>query len=917
MMSNQTSSILTVTDFSGGVNYAKEPHKIRDNQLSDLCNMEYRDGVLAKRSGYETLLSHHGVGPVLAAQEFMGKLYFACTNAIVRVDPATRQVEILARNLSFQKPGSFVIKENLMYYFSGDGIYKMNPFLSSFGVEKQDVFPTSVVCELAPGIYTDGNTIADFGSYQVTSYSLGNDPVDFDFICCRDNTVYGVKKPYHLKGETTVTVLSLAKENGIYTLKSQESYTPVMPLHDPYQYYSYYGIFIRYIDALADSLYLQCDYIVGTSSTARYAGYIPLVMRFNLQTGEFETDCGISNATACYELYSRHGDTLFLLRENLARSQYHFICRKDGVETKIALAKTYIDYAVSGSTGKQHLTHLTAVSEDMVVITYRTGEKEFKTELWKVSEDQLYVLAVTSDVIGDLYRIGDNFYELPVWRSFYSEIGLQMDEYTVTPYYFGDEKIEKGYPTTDNKRRSYTLSPFAEGVRLITSQDSAVEIDGYVPVILSAMYVSDTQQYETVFVESYNSLSDKARVRFVEQVDEDVTTIELPIPYHDVKQIISTRGSEISFSAKGDNILVTTERAFAVEEELIIFSKNMERNRSVRQCHLAVSYDLSEDGTRIFTAGNPDNPATYYVSETDNFEYFPEQNYQMLSDGGQKITGFARHYQDLVFFKDKSISILPYGEVLGNVKRLQDAVGCDMPGSIQVINNDVVFGNSEKGIFLLSLQALSSERNVQPIGINISGKRGLSSFSAEERKQAVSLDFQNRYFLSVGDRVYLWDYGLSPYHGNPNGLSWFEYRNIGASCLFTVGEIMAFCPKDGFFLNLFHGSCNDNGAEIPAFFRTKAFDFGDSTGIKAVDQLWLSMNANRDTELTLECADEKEIHSCVPLLFRKTRMANAVTSRLKLRRILFLSLKLGNCRKDTAFDISGIKLEFRRFKSKR
>ncbi len=916
-MSQQTANRLTVADFSGGVNYAKEPHKIYDNQLSDLSNMEYRDGVLAKRSGYETLLSGQGIGEILATREFMDKLYFACTNAIVRIDPATDKVEILARDLQLEKPGSFVIKENLMYYFSGDGIYKMNPILSSFGVEEQNVFSTSAVCELAPGIYTDGNTVADFGSYEIVSYPLGNDPVDFDFICCRDTTVYGVKKPHERQGDTTVTVLSLTEKDGIYTLQSQESYTAVMPLHDPYQYGStgYFGIFIRYIDALPDTLYLQCDYIVSTSSQNLHSGFLPLVMRFNLQTKQFETDCGISNATACYELYSRWGDTVMLMQQDFAHSKHFFILRRDGQETKISMKQTLIDYTSSGNEGKQHLTHLTAVAEDRAVITYRNTNSVFQTELWHISENGMQVLATTNEVIDDLYRIGNNFYELPVWRSFYTEIGLGINERMVTPYYFGDGRIERGHPYISDKRGTYSLSAFGSGERLVSSENSAVKIDGYVPVVLTAMYVSDTKQYETVLQESYNSLTRKARVQFSMKVDKEVEHLELPIPYHTIEKIESTRSTTVTFAPSGENTRVSCTSGFRLGEELILIFKDNGGN--IAKCNLAISYDLAGEGTRIFAAGNPDAPATYYVSEVDNFEYFPEQNYQMLSDGGQAITGFARHYQDLVFFKDKSISMMLYGDSLGNVQRVHDGLGCDMPGSIQIINNDVVFGNSERGIFLLSLQSLTSERNVQPIGLHISGERGIGQFSSDVRKKAVSLDFQNRYFLAVGDRIYLWDYLLSPYSGNQESLAWFEYRGIEASCLFVRGNRMAFCPKGQFALNLFNGSCNDNGKEISAFFRTKAFDFGDSTARKAVHQLWLSMDGNRDMELTLDCADERETHTCVPLLFRKNRMANVVTARLKLKRVLFCSLTVGNCQRDTAFDISGIRLEFQYFKSKR
>ena len=61
---NSNAKLKTVPDLNGGVNYYEEPHKIRDNQLADVCNMEFEDGILRQRSGYEMLISHEGIGQV-------------------------------------------------------------------------------------------------------------------------------------------------------------------------------------------------------------------------------------------------------------------------------------------------------------------------------------------------------------------------------------------------------------------------------------------------------------------------------------------------------------------------------------------------------------------------------------------------------------------------------------------------------------------------------------------------------------------------------------------------------------------------------------------------------------------------------------------------------------------------------------
>lgn len=936
---------IVIQDFSGGVNYSEEPHKIRDNQLSDLCNMEYKSGVLSKRSGYETILQDENMGEILAVKKFRDKIYCAAQHAIVRIDRTDGGMEILAKNLNLTKPGSFIIKENLMYYFSGDGIYKMNPYISDFGMTEQSVLSHCVACELESGIYTDGNNIYNFNGYEPDSYSLALlEPVSFDHICCYVNpepdanvtvTVYGVNKPNKLSGNVTITVIELSKEEFGYTVLTCVEYEAEMPLHHKEQYVAFLGIYIRYMDAVKGYLLFQCDFIVRTSSGVSYHdGYIPLVIKYDLATNAFVTDCGISNSTACYELYSKYNDeTVITLKQDEKNSKWYLLVTNYETVTgkSISIKKMAIDYTSSTDVTKDHLTHITAIKEDVVLITYRkevsTGTYVFASELVKILDSSIFVLAEANEVIDDLHRIGANFYELPIYRDFYSDIGMDVNGRIVTPYYFGNDLIEKGYDFVSEKDGFYGVYDFCryDGKvwKLTSSEFSATKITGYVPVILEARYVTSSSQYETVSKESYNSLSRKARVRFIDTVSADVKSILLPIPYNDVESISTTGNGTVTFSKSGENTMVTKTQAFEIGEELIIISVDTGKTEAVSKCHLAVAYGgidyTAETGSRIFAAGNENDPTTYYVSQVNNFEYFPELNYQMLEDGGQCITGFAKHYQDLIIFKDSSISLVSYDQEKtgATVRRVHDTIGCDMPGSIQIINNDVVFGNSEKGIFLLSIKDLSSERNINPIGLHISGYRGIDRFPAPEKKNARSIDFQNRYFLSVGDRIYIWDYELSPYNGYQDRLSWFEYRNISASCLFPVDEFLAFGTKGKFRINLFDGSYNDAGEAINSYFQTKAFDFGDGSAMKSVWQIWINLNSNRDMKMTLECMDENGMRGRQEISFSRRIIANTMTRRIKMKRILYFSVKLENEQLHTDYDVSGMKLEYEIYKSRR
>lgn len=282
----------------------------------------------------------------------------------------------------------------------------------------------------------------------------------------------------------------------------------------------------------------------------------------------------------------------------------------------------------------------------------------------------------------------------------------------------------------------------------------------------------------------------------------------------------------------------------------------------------------------------------------------------------------AKHYQDLIVFKSDSIAKLSYlyeeGQVVFPVVNLHDSIGCDMPGSIQMVNNDVVFGNSEKGLYLLSIQDVSSERNLHPISIHINGKKGLMKYSPAERRNAKSFDFKNRYYLAAGGDVYVWNYEQTPFQGYQEQLAWYVWRDISVSAFCAAGEYLAFAPQGAFALYAFNGAREDNGAPIQAYFTTKAFDYGDANALKTVWQFWMNVTCQENMPLTLTGINERGQCLGHRLGFCANRFfGNTVTRRLKHKRVLYLGFRVENSGAGPAFDVSDMKIEYETYKSRR
>ena len=271
--------------------------------------------------------------------------------------------------------------------------------------------------------------------------------------------------------------------------------------------------------------------------------------------------------------------------------------------------------------------------------------------------------------------------------------------------------------------------------------------------------------------------------------------------------------------AKGTNNVVI--RASRFDEE----AREMRRN--LLACTVAAAYG-GENESRVFLAGN--GTATYFYSDVTRPDYFPENNYNTVGEGG-RITALAGQYGVLIVFKEDEIWQIGYsfdGErARFPLKAVNRTVGCDAPGSVQLINNSLVWLHSKRGVFLLLSTAVEDERNVQKISRNIEssaasaeGERSVTGRSAPPRssrtggkdpsvaalpqddtrapaqddtrrgaqddtegaageigglfaggdlKNAASADWRGKYWLAVGDGAcWVWDYEASPYMQSAN-----------------------------------------------------------------------------------------------------------------------------------------------------
>lgn len=233
--------------------------------------------------------------------------------------------------------------------------------------------------------------------------------------------------------------------------------------------------------------------------------------------------------------------------------------------------------------------------------------------------------------------------------------------------------------------------------------------------------------------------------------------------------------------------------------EITYSCDNPDAYSAVMDCKYAFSGG-GKDSLCILLGGCPSQPNAVFWNSNDsvsmNPAYFPMSYYNLVGDTEDAVTGFGRQYSDLVVFKERSIHKLEYDtqtldgrELISfTAKPVNAKTGCDLPWTIQLIENNLVFCNTYTGAHILLSSSAAYENNVASLSLKVNEGRhelpGLLPFvrnSVDDAGSYVySFDDDHRYWLVCGNAAFLWDYEVSSY----TEPSWFCFTQLGGSVFF-------------------------------------------------------------------------------------------------------------------------------------
>lgn len=337
----------------------------------------------------------------------------------------------------------------------------------------------------------------------------------------------------------------------------------------------------------------------------------------------------------------------------------------------------------------------------------------------------------------------------------------------------------------------------------------------------------------------------------------------------------------------------------------------------IKKCRFHTIFGGSND-TRVFVSGNPDMPDYVWRLGLYDPTYAPENGMYKYPE---KVKGFSKQYDYLVIHREGGLHQITFELVNGEPsfpsKPINDQVGTYAGKSIQIIENNPVF-LSKRGVYMLNASNVRDERNVSHLSANVD-PRLLRESNLEN---ALSIDFDKKYWLAVNGNVYIFDYVIN---------EWYLYDNINASCFIEKDGVLYFGSSVDGMVYRFKDESNplafeDDGQEINAYWLSKLIDFGRPEFRKIVQNVFLDIKPNKHTSLNLYGRSDRKGETFIlntrmdqldfffidfnRFAFITSDIPQEVGKKIKMKKITHFQLKIENNAIDEGLGLIGISIKF-------
>ena len=378
-----------------------------------------------------------------------------------------------------------------------------------------------------------------------------------------------------------------------------------------------------------------------------------------------------------------------------------------------------------------------------------------------------------------------------------------------------------------------------------------------------------------------------------------------------VAELSRTKGT-ITFS----HALIDAASFGLVNNLVVTYSKTYDAV-PVKNCTLGIWYDGgTQTGSgcgRLFLSGDSEAPNRIYYSSPNDPTYFAENAYIDIGASADPVKTFGIQFDILVIFKEHSVYSLKYADEAGTpaftVKIVNAGAGCDMPGTLLLVSNMLVWANSSGGVFALLSTTVKDERTVRLLSQNINSR--LLSLPVEDLVNATAACDGSSYFLLVGDEAFILNCDTLHFSTDkkPQDAPWFIWHLPEKfTSVMMYGKYFAAAAQDGTLYIFDENATDDCGEWYDAWWYSKSFDFNQIGTLKKPCRITIGVGSDKPLNLEVFYRDSAgETHWYVPVTdneFYKTITINPPSAWSQN-----ISFGIRRAKEKTAFQLFGFLID--------
>ena len=341
---------------------------------------------------------------------------------------------------------------------------------------------------------------------------------------------------------------------------------------------------------------------------------------------------------------------------------------------------------------------------------------------------------------------------------------------------------------------------------------------------------------------------------------------------------------------------------------------------SIMDCRCGAAYG-GTGGAVLILAGSEAQPNACFWNGSHiamDPGYFPVSYYNLLGDDLEPVTGFGQQAGWLVVLKEHSVGRCQLGTetmegrayLTLNYTPVNAVLGCDLPRTIRLVDNNLVWCSTYAGVCRLSDTTAALENQVECLSRNVNGdsRRGLLTMVRQARS-VCALEDGERYWVCGDGQCYLWDHSLSS-AAKP---AWFYFTGIPAADFFRgdnpTGDWEAAMAHTGprriyhmdhrGRVSCFVRTFRDYGGPISKVYRFPACSFGTYWRRKLIRRILIATRSDTDTVIRVSYStDLEQRQDLTPIVSRTWRLwpRDLAFRFLEVRKFAHTALRKPMCR---------------------